>query len=158
MGTDMATPVGLSSWEHELYEHLTQHMRTELELVDEYQSLAESSGGHVAYLLRLIMEDEARHHRLFAEWCNAIQSDAELREVAPQIPRLSTSADPASVKAAARKFRKIEEADAKELEGLKRSLKTVKDTTVWDLLVDVMELDTKKHQLILKFIERHPGT
>jgi rubrerythrin len=150
-------PPGLSSWEYELYEHLTEHMENELDLVDEYSDLATSAGGHVSYLLNLIMEDEARHHRLFDEWRNAIQGDAELREVEPQVPHLSRSADPEKVKSAARRFRKLEEADAKDLERLKKSLKTVKNTTVWNLLVDVMELDTKKHQLILRFLEDHPG-
>ncbi len=150
-------PPGLSSWEYELYEHLTQHMETELDLVDEYSDLAASAGGHVTYLLNLIMEDEARHHRLFDEWRNAIQSDAELREVAPQVPHLTKSTDPEKVKSAARRFRKLEEGDEKDLERLKKSLKTVKSTTVWNLLVDLMELDTKKHQLILRFLEQHPG-
>jgi rubrerythrin len=150
-------PPGLSSWEYELYEHLTRHMENELDLVDEYAELAASAGGHVSYLLNLIMEDEARHHRLFDEWRNAIQSDAELREVEPQVPHLSTSADPDKVKSAVRRFRKLEEGDEKDLERLKKSLKTVKSTTVWNLLVDVMELDTKKHQLILRFLEAHPG-
>ena len=45
----------------------------------------------------------------------------------------------------------------RSLERLKKSLKTVKSTTVWNLLVDLMELDTKKHQLILRFLEAHPG-
>jgi len=61
------------------------------------------------------------------------------------------------VRSAARQFRKLEEPDEKDLERLKKSLKTVKNTTVWNLLVDVMELDTKKHQLILRFLEAHPG-
>ena len=86
-------PVGLSVWEHDLYEHLTEHIENELALVDRYAALAESAGGHVAYLLKLVMEDEARHHRLFDEWRNALQSDAELREVPPQVPHLTRSAE-----------------------------------------------------------------
>ena len=108
-------------------------------------------------MIDLIMADAARHHRLFDEWRHAIQADAELREVEPQVPHLSRSADPEKVKSAVRRFRKLEEADAKDLDRLKKSLKTVKDTTVWNLLVDLMELDTKKHQLILRFLEDHPG-
>ena len=33
----------------------------------------------------------------------------------------------------------------------------MKHTTIWNLLVDMMALDTKKHQLILQFLENHPG-
>ena len=70
--TTNTKPVGLSVWEHELYEHLTEHMQNELALVDRYEALAASAEGHVSYLVKLIMEDEARHHRLFDEWRNAV--------------------------------------------------------------------------------------
>ena len=73
MTTNTRPPVGLSLWESELYEHLTEHMESERALVDRYEDLANRTGGHVAYLLRLIMEDEARHHRLFDEWRNALR-------------------------------------------------------------------------------------
>ena len=58
---------------------------------------------------------------------------------------------------AAREFLEVERADERDLHRLQKSLKTVKDTTIWSLLVDMMELDTKKHQLILEFLEKHPG-
>ena len=150
-------PVGLSSWEHDLYEHLTMHMETESGLVDRYEALAERAGGHVAYLLKMIMEDEARHHRLFAEWRNALQSNAEFREVVPQVPHLSRSDDAAAVRAAAKEFLEVERADERELHHLQKKLKDVKETTIWNLLVEMMELDTRKHQMILEFLEKHPG-
>ena len=157
MTTNTQPPVGLSVWEHDLYEHLTDHMQNELALVDRYAALAESAGGHVSYLLKLIMEDEARHHRLFDEWRNALQSNAEFREVEPQVPHLSRSKEAETVREAAREFLEVERADDRDLHRLQKSLKTVKDTTIWSLLVDMMECDTKKHQLILEFLEKHPG-
>ncbi len=155
--TTNTVPVGLSAWEHDLYEHLTDHMETERQLVDRYEDLASRAGGHVAYLLRLIMEDEARHHRLFEEWRNALQSNAEFRDVEPRVPHMRGSADPEAVRTAAREFLEVERADERDLHHLQKSLKTVKDTTIWSLLVDMMELDTRKHQLILEFLEKHPG-
>jgi rubrerythrin len=157
MTSNTQPPVGLSVWEHDLYEHLTDHMQNELALVDRYAALAESAGGHVSYLLKLIMEDEARHHRLFDEWRNALQSNAEFREVEPQVPHLSRSKEAEVVREAAREFLEVERADERDLHRLQKSLKTVKDTTIWSLLVDMMECDTKKHQLILEFLEKHPG-
>ncbi len=103
------------------------------------------------------MEDEARHHRLFDEWRNALQSNAEFREVEPQVPHMSRSKKAEAVREAAREFLEVERADERDLHRLQKSLKTVKDTTIWSLLVDMMELDTKKHQLILEFLEKHPG-
>ncbi len=155
--TTSTTPVGLSVWEHDLYEHLTEHIENEQVLVGRYSELAESAGGHVAYLLKLVMEDEARHHRLFEEWRNALQSDAELREVPPQVPHLTRSAEADRVRTAAREFLEVERADERDLHHLQKSLKDVKHTTIWNLLVEMMALDTKKHQLILQFIEDHPG-
>ena len=157
MTTNTEPPVGLSAWEHDLYEHLTEHMETELALVDRYEALAASAGGHVSYLLKLIMEDEARHHRLFDEWRNALQSNAEFREVEPQVPHMTRSKQSETVRESAREFLEVERADERDLHRLQKSLKTVKDTTIWSLLVDMMELDTKKHQLILEFLEKHPG-
>lgn len=155
--TTNTAPVGLSAWEHDLYEHLTDHMEAERELVDRYEALALLAGGHVAYLLRLIMEDEARHHRLFEQWRNALQSNAEFRDVVPRVPHMRQSADAEKVRTAAREFLEVERADERDLHRLQKSLKTVKDTTIWSLLVDMMDLDTKKHQLILEFLEKHPG-
>jgi rubrerythrin len=157
MTTNTKPPVGLSVWEHDLYEHLTEHMQNELALVDRYEALAASAEGHVSYLVKLIMEDEARHHRLFDEWRNALQSNAELREVEPQVPHMSRSKKAEAVRACAREFLEVERADERDLHRLQKSLKTVKDTTIWSLLVDMMELDTKKHQLILEFLHKHPG-
>src|SRR5262245_66631603 len=157
MTTNTRPPVGLSVWESELYEHLADHMENELALVGRYEDLAKRAGGHVAYLLRLIMEDEARHHRLFDEWRNALQSNAEFREVVPRVPHMRRSTEAENVRNAARDFLEIEQADERDLHRLQKSLKTVKDTTIWSLLVDMMELDTKKHQLILEFLEKHPG-
>ena len=157
MTTNTKPPIGLSVWEHDLYEHLTEHMHNELALVDRYEALAASAEGHVSYLVKLIMEDEARHHRLFDEWRNALQSNAELREVEPQVPHMSGSKKAEAVRAAAREFLEVERADERDLHRLQKSLKTVKDTTIWSLLVDMMELDTKKHQLILEFLQKHPG-
>lgn len=158
MTTNTKPPVGLSAWESDLYEHLSDHMENESELVGRYGELAGSAGGHVAYLLRLIMEDEARHHRLFDEWRNALQSNAEFREVVPRVPHMRRSADPETVRTAAREFLEVEREDERELHHLQKSLKTVKDTTIWGLLVEIMALDTKKHQMILEFLEKHPGS
>ena len=155
--TTNTVPVGLSAWEHELYEHLTAHMEAEAILVSRYEDLAQAAGGHVAYLLKLIMEDEARHHRLFDEWRNALQSNAEFRAVEPQVPHITRSAGAERVRSAAREFLEVERADERDLHHLQKSLKDVKDTTIWSLLVDMMELDTRKHQLILQFLEKHPG-
>ena len=47
-----------------------------------------------------------------------------------------------------------EEEDVKELKRLQRELREVKDTSLWSLLVDLMERDTQKHIAILKFAKK----
>jgi bacterioferritin (cytochrome b1) len=48
-----------------------------------------------------------------------------------------------------------EKADAKELDRLRKELRDVKDTTLWGLLVDIMQRDTEKHIAILRFVQQH---
>ncbi len=48
-----------------------------------------------------------------------------------------------------------ERADEKELRRLSARLATLKDDTMWQLLVRLMEMDTDKHIAILEFVRRH---
>jgi hypothetical protein len=50
-----------------------------------------------------------------------------------------------------------EEQDRRELKRLRRQLRDVKDTTLWDLLVELMERDTERHIAILRFVSKHTG-
>ena len=89
-------------------------MENELDLVDEYSDLAALRRPRL--LLDRPHHGRRGHHPAFStKWRNAIQADAELREVEPQVPHLSRSADPEKVKSAVRRFRKLEEADAEGL-------------------------------------------
>ena len=94
MSIDHDPPAGLSVMERELFDHLVRHLDEENQLIEDYEKLAAEAGGHVAYLLRLIIEDEHRHHRLFEEWCNTLRSDAEFRPVEPQVPHLGSAVEP----------------------------------------------------------------
>jgi hypothetical protein len=48
-----------------------------------------------------------------------------------------------------------EEADEKELERLQKELRDVSGTTLWGLLVELMQRDTDKHIAVLKFVKKH---
>ena len=104
------------------------------------------------------MEDERRHHRLFGEWRNALRASAEMRQVPPQVPYLAKTNQPDDVVATVRTFLGAERADAKDLRRLRKMVKDVREHTLWDVLLDVMELDTRKHIALLEFIERHPSS
>jgi hypothetical protein len=63
--------------------------------------------------------------------------------------------DPRKVYELADRLIEHEQQDAKLLRRLKGTVDDVKDTTLWALLIKLMELDTAKHIEILDFVRRH---
>jgi hypothetical protein len=153
----MTTLIGASVWENDLYEHLTSHERTERELLGEYRAAAAASQSpSFQYLVALIVEDEIRHHRVFQDLASALKTDAELRPEQPLVPRLGQlGPDGQRVIDLTDQLLEREQADSRELRRLAKDLRDVKDTTLWELLVKLMEMDTTKHIEILEFIQRH---
>jgi rubrerythrin len=148
-------PFGLSVWERELYDRLMRHMAEESEVLERYGLLAAGSEGHVKFLLELIAEDESRHHRLFQQWAEAVRSMATLVPSDDGLPYLVRESDPATLIPAIDALLDVERRDSHDLKALEKSLKDVRQTTVWPLLVDLMILDTEKHVRILEFLRRH---
>jgi hypothetical protein len=148
--------VGASVWEEELYDHLTSHEQKEREVLVKYQEAAAASkSAALAYLASLIVEDEIRHHKTFRDLASALKSEAELRPDEPVIPRLDVGkADSQQVLELVEQLLESERADAKDLHHLAGQMKDVKDTTLWWLLVRLMEMDTAKHIEILEFARR----
>ena len=151
--------VGASVWEEELYEHLTTHLGNELDLLTAYKNAAvESKSAAFQYLVGIIIDDEMRHHRVFEELANALRSDVEMRPVQPSVPDMGGFGQlPDTVIELTDALLAREEQDASSLRHLERELRDVRDTTLWYLLVKVMELDTEKHAEILRFVRKHAG-
>ena len=146
---------GASVWEQEIYDHVTGHIATERAILDEYQRLAEDPAGAPAfrYLAGLVLADERRHHQLFNDLAESIRQLAELRLDDEPIPSLQgLKADRERIMAATERLLGVERADAKELKHLAKNLKVVRDTTLWVLLLELMQDDTAKHIKILRFI------
>ncbi len=153
----MAKLIGASVWEVQLYEHLDSHEHRERGRLAQYQQAAtDSESPAFRYLASLIIEDEIRHHRMFRDLAAALQAEAELRPDQPAVPRLEQwGADPLRVVELSERLLAEERADAEELHRLCGELKELKDTTLWQLLVELMEMDTAKHIQILDFARRH---
>lgn len=149
--------IGASVWEQTLYDHLTSHETNERELLAEYQqAAADSKSPAFGYLAALIVEDEMRHHRLFRELAESLKTDAEMRPGEPIVPRLGGwGPDPHKVVEISDRLVHHEEMDLVVLRRIRKELDTVKETTLWALLVKLMELDTQKHVEILNFVRRH---
>jgi tRNA C32,U32 (ribose-2'-O)-methylase TrmJ len=111
------------------------------------------------YLVDLLIEDEIRHHRIFTELAESLKNDALLKDTDPSIPYIDfdQTSNREAVIDLTDQLLKREQADAQELKRLRHQIRDVKDTSLWGLLVDVMERDTQKHIAILRFAKKHAG-
>ena len=158
----LALPIGASRWERDIYVHLTEHVIREQALLEEYvNAAAETESKALAYLINLLVEDERRHHILFAQLAQSLRSTAELDRESPDIPRMDLGRENrAEVLEVTGRLLDREVSDRRELKRLQREVRDVKDTTLWGLLVELMERDTDKHIAILRFARqhvKHPG-
>jgi rubrerythrin len=155
-----ASSAGPSAWERDLYAHLSSHVEAESGLLQAYKAAAESSPSKaLRYLVNLLLDDEIRHHQIFTELAESLKNDALLRSGDPAVPYLDfdkTSNRDAVIDITDQLLQR-EQADAQELRRLRRELREVKDTSLWSLLVDVVERDTQKHIAILRFVKKHAG-
>lgn len=154
MSMTLPRPTG-SELEESVLRHISDHLRSERSILEEYAVLAEESPDeYVRYLAGTILDDERRHHQRLVEMRNRIESDITWREAEPALPRVTVPADREQLAETIDRFIEIEEHDADELRRLRRSLRGLRDTTLLSLTVEVMELDTQKHLRILEFMRR----
>ncbi|HZS13284.1 MAG TPA: hypothetical protein VFC09_01670 [Candidatus Dormibacteraeota bacterium] len=151
---DAALLQPMSQWEEQLFAHFTAHTEQEVTLLGAYEDLARNGDTQfIRYLASLLLEDEQRHHRMFTQLANTLVSQANLTTGADDIPPLETSDDVARIAPLTGRLIALEEDDRVQLARLRKELRPVRDTTLWDLLVQLAERDTEKHLLILRFID-----
>jgi len=123
----------------------------------EYRDVAAASPSEAfRYLSGLIIEDEIRHHRIFRDLAAALKHDVELDPAEPVIPKMGDwGHDAATVLSLTENLLERERADAIELRELASELKSLKQESLWQLLVRLMEMDTAKHIEILEFVQRN---
>jgi hypothetical protein len=140
-------------YESAILTRLTHHGAQEGAALAAYREVADdsSAGDGVKYLVRLILEDEERHHRVFEEMANAMRSYLEEIAVEPSVPTLSPQRDQRLLEQT-RHLLALEKADAKELRELSRELRGAPKSMLHPLLVDLMRHDTEKHIAILEHI------
>jgi rubrerythrin len=153
--------IGASVMEQDLYDHVTSHADSERETLQAYEQLASTTTSKTfAYLARLILADERRHHQMLDDLATTIRTDAELSGDPGPIPLLDLREDRQEILAATERLLAIEQQDNKELKALAKELKDLKDTTAWALIIEIMQADNAKHLRILNFIKdhtRHPA-
>jgi hypothetical protein len=148
---------GPSPWERQLYAHLKGHVETERAMLEKYAGVAERTNSKAfRYLVKLLIDDEVRHHRFFNELADSLETEALMKGEDPDIPYLDFQrADRGVVLEGTKELLENEERDVGELKRLQRELRDVKDTSLWELLVELMKRDTEKHIAILKFVRKH---
>jgi rubrerythrin len=150
----MTSIAGASVWEQEMYDHLTAHGKEEGATLQSYQELADSTDSPAfAFLARIILDDERRHHQLLDDLAETIRVSAELSGEPTPIPDLAMfKAARARILDETERFLALEKEDNKKLDRLAKELKDVRDTTMWELVVRLMQHDNEKHRRILEFI------
>ncbi len=145
---------GASVWEQKLYDHLVHHVEDELDVIRSYADLAEQTDSPgFAYLARLILDDERRHHRLLRDLAETIKTSAEMSGDALPIPELGMwGADRDRIRTETERYLAMEKEDNRNLDALAKELRDVSETTLWQLLVRLVQKDNEKHQMILEFV------
>jgi hypothetical protein len=145
---------GGSVWDEEVYGAFRAHVEEEDRLLRQYRRLAaDSSSPDVAYLVELILEDEERHHRIFEQLAETVRDVVELEPAQRGVPDIPLRREQSRrLREAIAPLLRFERDECRRMRRLRRSLRPVQETTIWPLLVKTMELDTKKHILILEHI------
>jgi hypothetical protein len=154
MTTHPLTELAGSPFDENLLVHFQDHVEGERELLEAYAKFRDEGPEYVRYLIDVILGDEARHHQMFRELVNRLRSDIDWRDYGPHVPYVGQAPDPTALAEATQRFLAFEHEDAKSLHRLQKELRPVRNTTLFSLLVELMELDTKKHIAILEFIHR----
>jgi hypothetical protein len=146
-------PTGSVEW---LLNAVARHAAAELDSLAQYEYLSTASGDPViALVMRLILEDEERHHGLLLrieaslrdalEWTHS--PDALPTTAAPNAPLLENLAALArqlvdEERTGARKMRQLAESEKKIAGGLH------------SLLLEMMAMDSDKHARMLHFVDQ----
>ena len=109
-----------------------------------------------AYLARMILDDEVRHHRTFDDLAENMRQMVEESDDRPPIPSLGGfHTDRVRIQRLTEQLLEVERSDEREPKDLDlaKRLKEFDKVTLWGLLIEVMLDDTRKHIKILKFIQ-----
>jgi hypothetical protein len=140
------------SVDNALIEMLSSHGQREGTALASYLRFAEQCDDEgLRYLVRLIMEDETRHHHQIAEMLNSVESFVREVEIQPSVPGTNVRND-STLRHETERLLAFEKEDAKELRALQNELRHSHGNPLLPLLADLMLHDTAKHIAILSFI------
>ncbi len=148
---------GASTSATEVVRVLDRHGREEGELLSRYEQFLERTDSPVSgYLIRLVLDEERRHHRMLGELANTIAWGHLGDHGRAELPHEGSThgAPDRELWMETRSLLRHERRDRRQLRALKRRVRRYGDVPLWQLLIDLMRRDTEKHVTILRFIER----
>ena len=134
--------------------YLKEHVEAEEHALNAYEALLDGRPEDAAsYLIRLILQDEERHHQLFLDMHETLESRMQSRKSDSPVLTPTIEGDVEALLAATEQLLRFEKQDARELRRLSRAWRRQPgERRLWALLVDTARLDTKKHILILRHL------
>jgi rubrerythrin len=139
-----------------LLDAVDRHATLEVEALGQYEHLAQASGDPViALVMRLILEDEERHHGLLKRISSTLRDALNWTYSPDALPRLTTpvTATGEDLPALARALIDEEKTGAQALRGLAQREKGL-GSGLDSLLLEMMATDSEKHARLLRFVQR----
>jgi hypothetical protein len=131
------------------------HARAEAEALGQYEYLATESGDPViALVMRLVLEDEERHHGLLKRIEASLDDALNWTRSPNALPTGTPAADQApAMLALARELVDEERTGSKILHNMAEQQRSL-DGGLYSLLIEMMAMDSQKHAKLLQFVQR----
>jgi rubrerythrin len=134
------------------------HARAEAESLGQYEHIAQASGDPaIALVMRLVLEDEERHHGLLRRIEATLSDTLNWTRSSDALPTGTPSAQEtesvASLAALAHELVNEERTGAKFLRKLAEEQKSI-DGGLPSLLIETMAMDSEKHARLLQFVQQ----
>jgi rubrerythrin len=137
-----------------LLDAVERHATAERDALDQYESIGVASGDPViALVMRLVLEDEERHHGLLKRIEASLRDALNWTHSPNALPASGTPQQPvpSDLAAATRVLIEEEHTGARYLRGVAHLEKDI-DSGLHSLLLEMMAMDSEKHARLLQFV------
>lgn len=139
-----------------LYDTIQRHIQAETDALSQYDRIAEESGDPViALVMRLVLQDEERHHGLLERIANSLRDALDWTHSSDALPmgKPYTGERAAALASVTHALVEEEKHGAKALRNLAQQERKIADG-LHSLLLEMMALDSEKHAHLLQFVEQ----
>jgi rubrerythrin len=148
-------PAGLTV--ERLLHAVERHIALESDALDQYEQLATSSGDAViALVMRLILDDEQRHHGLLMRIATTLRDGLNWTRSPEALPMTTSDEDVAHAADLATTARALIEEERSGAQAMRRLAAQERglDSGLDSLLLEMMAMDSEKHAHLLRFVEK----